>query len=85
MTSPSPVEALGSIFVDPDAHADPEGWHASAARIRCERPILRMEVRAIFSELLGRLERVELDGEPTWIRSHFLQGPKHIPIRYELC
>jgi cytochrome P450 len=46
--------------------------------------LARMEMRAIFKELLGRLEHVELDGEPTWVRSHFVQGPKQIPIRYAL-
>ena len=46
--------------------------------------LARMEVRALFKELLGRLEHVELDGEATWVRSHFVQGPKRIPIRYEL-
>jgi cytochrome P450 len=46
--------------------------------------LARMEVRAIFRELLGRLDHVELDGPPTWVRSHFIQGPKRVPIRYEL-
>ena len=46
--------------------------------------LARMEVRAIFKELLGRLEHLELDGEATWIRSYFVQGPKRIPIRYSL-
>jgi cytochrome P450 len=46
--------------------------------------LARMEVRAIFKELLGRLDHIELDGEPTWVRSHFIQGPKSIPVRYEL-
>ena len=46
--------------------------------------LARMEVRAIFKELLGRLEHIELDGDATWIRSHFVQGPKRVPIRYQL-
>jgi cytochrome P450 len=46
--------------------------------------LARMEIRAIFRELLGRAERVELDGEPTWIRANFVQGPKSIPISYQL-
>lgn len=44
--------------------------------------LARMEIRALFRELVGRLERVELAGEPTWIRSYFVQGPKSIPITY---
>jgi cytochrome P450 len=39
-----PVEALGSIFADPVAYADPDGWHAAAQRIRAERPVLRVEL-----------------------------------------
>jgi cytochrome P450 len=46
--------------------------------------LARMEIRAIFRELLGRAERIELDGEPTWIRANFVQGPKSIPISYQL-
>ena len=46
--------------------------------------LARMEIRSIFRELLGRLEHVELAGEPTWIRANFVQGPKSIPISYRL-
>ena len=43
-----------------------------------------MEIRALFKELLGRLEHIELDGEPTWTRAYFVEGPKSVPIRYRL-
>jgi cytochrome P450 len=46
--------------------------------------LARLEIRALFGELLGRLESVELAGEPTWIRANFVQGPKSIPITYAL-
>ncbi len=46
--------------------------------------LARMEIRALFKELLGRLDHLEPAGEPTWIRSHFVQGPKSIPISYQL-
>ena len=46
--------------------------------------LARMEIRAIFKELLPRLEHVELAGEPTWIHEYFVQGPKSIPITYRL-
>jgi cytochrome P450 len=46
--------------------------------------LARMEIRAIFKELLSRLEYIELAGEPTWIRSYFVQGPKSIPLSYRL-
>jgi len=46
--------------------------------------LARMEIRALFKELLGRLEHIEPAGEPTWIRAHFVQGPKSVPITYRL-
>lgn len=46
--------------------------------------LARMEVRALFRALVPRLEHIELAAEPTWIRASFVQGPKHIPIRYQL-
>ncbi len=44
--------------------------------------LARMEIRALFRELLGRLESVELAGQPTWTQAYFVQGPKSIPITY---
>ena len=46
--------------------------------------LARVEIRALFRELLLRLEHIELAGEPTWIRANFVQGPKKIPVRYRL-
>ena len=33
----------GAIFVDPVAYADPAAWHATAAELRRETPVLRVE------------------------------------------
>ena len=46
--------------------------------------LARMEIRALYRELLGRLERMELAGEPAWTRAYFVEGPKSIPITYRL-
>jgi cytochrome P450 len=46
--------------------------------------LARMEVRSIFRALLPRLEHIELAGEPTWIHAYFVQGPKSIPVSYQL-
>ncbi|HEY1737933.1 MAG TPA: cytochrome P450 [Acidimicrobiia bacterium] len=46
--------------------------------------LARMEVRAIFKALLPRLEHIELDGDPSWIRAYFVEGPKRAPITYRL-
>ncbi len=46
--------------------------------------LARMEVRAIFRELLGRLDHVELAGPPTFVQSRLVSGPKTLPITYGL-
>jgi cytochrome P450 len=46
--------------------------------------LARMEIRALFKELLARLDHVELAGTPTWTRAYFVEGPKSIPIRYAI-
>jgi cytochrome P450 len=46
--------------------------------------LARMEIRAIFRELLARVDSIEINDEPTWIRANFVQGPKTIPIRYAM-
>jgi cytochrome P450 len=46
--------------------------------------LARMEIRAIFKELLTRVDHIELAGEPSWIHAYFVQGPKSIPISYQM-
>lgn len=46
--------------------------------------LARMEIRALFRALLGRLESVELAGEPTFVQSRLVSGPKTLQIRYQL-
>ena len=37
------TDPRGSIFMDPDAYTDPASWHATAAALRAESPVLRVE------------------------------------------
>jgi cytochrome P450 len=46
--------------------------------------LARMEVSSFFSELLPRLESIELTGDPEYIATIFVGGPKQLPIRYSL-
>lgn len=46
--------------------------------------LARMEVNSFFSELLPRLESVELAGAPQHVATTFVGGLKHLPIRYSL-
>ena len=43
-----------------------------------------MEIRAIFKELLARIDHIELAGEPRWTQAYFVEGPKSIPITYRV-
>ena len=46
--------------------------------------LARMEARAFYEELLPRLRSIELAGEPAYMKTLFVGGPKHLPIRYQL-
>ncbi len=46
--------------------------------------LARMELKALFRELLPRLKSVELAGEPKWMKTIFVGGLKTLPIRYEV-
>jgi cytochrome P450 len=44
--------------------------------------VARAQMRAIFSESLGRLPGLELAGEPERLQSNFQNGVKHLPVRW---
>jgi len=46
--------------------------------------LARMEINSFFTELLPRLRSVELAGDPEFVATTFVGGPKHLPIRYRL-
>jgi len=46
--------------------------------------LARMEIRALFNELLPRLSEIELNGEPANTRSAFVSGLKRMPVRYKM-
>lgn len=45
--------------------------------------LARMEIRALFAELLPRLKSIELAGEPQNTRANFVSGLKSLPVRFE--
>ena len=47
--------------------------------------LARLELRVLFRQLAERLEHVELAGPVERLRSSFLGGVKHVPIRYRLA
>ncbi|MEJ1968100.1 MAG: cytochrome P450 [Rhizomicrobium sp.] len=46
--------------------------------------LAKMEIRAFFKELLGRLDAIELTGTPKRVQSTFVSGLKTLPVRYRL-
>ncbi len=44
--------------------------------------LARLEIRIMFEELLRRLPDIELDGPVERLRSVFLSGIKHMPVRF---
>ena len=44
--------------------------------------IARMEIQAMFREVLTRLKDIERCGETTWLASNFISGPTHLPVRF---
>ena len=44
--------------------------------------LARMEMRVMFDELLKRLPDIELDGPVQRLRSNFINGIKHMPVRF---
>jgi len=46
--------------------------------------LARMEMASLFSELIPRLDSIELAGEPELSATTFVGGLKHLPVRYSL-
>ncbi|MGE2726850.1 cytochrome P450 [Mycolicibacterium pulveris] len=46
--------------------------------------LARMEINSFFSELVPRLDSIELAGKPELTSTVFVGGLKHLPVRYSL-
>jgi len=46
--------------------------------------LARLELRILFEELLPRLKSLSLDGEVKLTQATFVNGPKRLPIRFDL-
>ena len=45
--------------------------------------LARMEIQVLFEELVRRVDRVEGLGAPDRLRSNFIGGIKHLPVRFQ--
>jgi cytochrome P450 len=46
--------------------------------------LARLEVRVMFEEMVPRLKSLEITGPIERLRSNFINGVKHMPVRVEL-
>lgn len=77
------------VFADPftfDVGRDPNRHLAFGfgAHYCLGAALARIEIRALFAELLPRLESIEPAGSPEWTATTFVGGLKHLPVRYKL-
>ena len=78
-----------SVFIDPfgfDVGRSPNRHLAFGLGIHhcLGAQLARMEMRALFRELVPRLEHIELAGEAQLTHTLFVGGLKHLPVRYRL-
>jgi hypothetical protein len=78
------------VFDDPDAfridrHPNPHLGFGIGEHFCLGSHLARRSQRALFSELVGRLEQVELAGPVERLVASFVAGIKHLPIRYRLA
>lgn len=77
------------VFADPlafDIHRDPNAHVAfgGGGPHHClGAHLARMEMKVLFEELVARVPNIEKLGEPVRLRSNFINGIKHLPIRLE--
>jgi cytochrome P450 len=78
-------------FPDPvrfDPERDPNNHFAFGCRgphFCLGAPLARMEIKVMFEELLPRLARIEQTGPLSRLRSNFINGIKHLPVRVKLA
>ncbi|MDZ4869914.1 MAG: cytochrome P450 [Alphaproteobacteria bacterium] len=47
--------------------------------------LARMEIKALYNELLPRLKSIELNGQPKNTLANFVSGLKSLPVRYKIA
>jgi cytochrome P450 len=78
-----------SIFEDPytfriDRDPNPHLGFGIGEHFCLGSHLARQSQRALLRELIGRIDVLELAGDPVQIASSFVVGLKHLPIRYRL-
>jgi cytochrome P450 len=78
------------VFEDPyvfraDRHPNRHISFGYGAHLCLGQHLAKMEMRILFEELLPRLKSVEFTGEPQLSQAVFVNGPKRLPIRFEMA
>jgi cholest-4-en-3-one 26-monooxygenase len=74
-------------FVDPHTfdigrHPNPHvGFGGGGPHFCLGASLARLELRVLLEEMVGRCSRIELDGDIARVRTNFLHGIKHLPVR----
>ena len=88
------VMYYGAADRDPSAFQDPDRFDITRSpnphiafggggpHICLGAHIARIEIRAMFRQLLTRLPDIEPSGDVEWLPSTFISGPKHMPVRW---
>jgi cytochrome P450 len=78
------------VFEDPfrfDIRRDPNDHltFGTGRHVCLGASLARLEVRVVFEELLKRVASMELTAEPDRLRSNFINGIKHLPVRVSVA
>jgi cytochrome P450 len=46
--------------------------------------VARVEIDELLREVLRRIEDIELAGQPEWLASNFISGPRTLPVRFSV-
>ncbi len=76
-----------AVFADPDRfdirrHPNPHLVFGHGPHFCLGAHLARIQMRALFDEVLARTSRISYAGEPSYLRSNFQRGVKRLPVSW---